>query len=89
MGGETAATIALLYGKQIEALGLEKFLANEQTLTEYVQGIPALAQRSQFATWPQFQDDFLEYCEQRWGVPESDEPVNGQAKIPPGPQPVA
>ena len=89
MGGETAATIAVLYGRQIEALGLEKFLADEQSLTEYVKGIPVLSQRAQFATWPQFQQDFLEYCQQRWGVePEDEERVNGQAKVP-GPQPVA
>ena len=89
MGGETAATIAVLYGRQIEALGLEKFLADEQSLTEYVKGIPVLSQRAQFATWPQFQQDFLDYCEQRWGTQDEDEtPINGQVKVP-GPQPVA
>lgn len=86
MGAETAATIALLYGKQLEALGLEKFLADEVTLTEYVKGIPALAQRSQLATWPTFQDEFLDYCIQRWGEPEPDEAEQAKAA---GPQPVA
>lgn len=83
-GHQTAATIDLLYGRQIEALGLEKYLAHEESLNEYIKGIPALAQRSQFATWAKFQEDFLDYTTERWGELEDEEPE----KIA-GPQPVA
>jgi hypothetical protein len=87
MGYQTAATIDFTYGDAIEALGLEKFLADEAALAEYVQGLPALAERSRDARWAKFQSDFLDYTTERWPAEGDDqEETADPAK---GPQPVA
>lgn len=74
MGYQTAATIDFSYSDQIEALGLDKFLGNEQQVKEFVAGHPLLAQRAKDARWPIFQEDFLSYTVERWGE-EEDEPT--------------
>jgi hypothetical protein len=88
MGYQTAATIDFTYGDAIEALGLEKFLADEAALVEYVQGMPALAERSRDARWAKFQSDFLDYTAERW--PADEEPgAEGAEAMEKGPQSVA
>ena len=72
MGYQAAAALHALYGDHIEALGLDKYLADEAALTEYVKGVPQLAQRSQDARWAKFQSDFLDYTEELWGEPNED-----------------
>jgi hypothetical protein len=88
MGEQTAGMIDVLYGEQIESLGLEKYLADETQLTQYIQGVPPLAQRATDARWARFQDDFLRYTEARWAPPEDEDDDDELAKVP-GPQPVA
>ena len=79
-GGETAAAICFSFGRMIEAAGIESMLADQKQVTDLVAGHPLLAQRSQHAKWPQFQEDFLGYMGDRFGA---DEPEKA------GPQPVA
>jgi hypothetical protein len=84
MGEQTAGAIDLLYGRALEHLGVTAILANETELDKYIAGVPALAQRSQFATWKTFKGDFLRYTVERW----SEEPDDDNQKAA-GPQPVA
>jgi hypothetical protein len=84
MGEQTAGAIDLLYGRALEHLGVTAILANEAELDKYIAGVPALAQRSQFATWKTFKGDFLRYTVERW----AEEPADDDEKAA-GPQPVA
>jgi hypothetical protein len=78
-GEATAAAMDFHFSGAIESIeGLTGTLANAEEVDKLVAGVPELEKRSRDARWKIFREDFLEYCQDRWGVPAK-----------PGPQPVA
>jgi hypothetical protein len=81
-GEATAAAMDFHFSNPIEAMGISDTLADPEKVKEFVAGVPELASRSKDPRWPLFEEEFLAYCADRWGVPEEEK----QSK--PGPQPV-
>ena len=78
-GEATAAAMDFHFSGTIESIeGLTGTLANAEEVDKLVAGVVELEKRSHDARWKIFREDFLEYCQNRWGVPAK-----------PGPQPVA
>lgn len=77
-GTRTAAAMDFHFSNPIEAMGLADTLADPEKVKELVAGIPELAALSQDARWRMFEDDFLQYCSDRWGVLDDDEKGNVQ-----------
>ena len=75
---------ASLSASRIESLGFEELLSNPEQIQSLIEGNPLLKQRSAHAKWPGFQEDFLNYMMDRFGV----EPADEAPKVA-GPQPVA
>lgn len=67
-GQETAAAIAFVLGKQIEATGLAASLADAENLQRLIAGTPELEQRSKDVRWAEFQQEFVGYMTDRFGV---------------------
>jgi len=80
-GDDIAAFLAVQFGEQVEAFGIERTLSNPAEMEIFIHGTPELAQRAKDARWPEFRDAFLAYTAERWGMPEGDE-SNGAIQMP-------
>ena len=85
MGYQCAAAIDMQLGEQIEAAGLDQWLADETQIENLVKNSPPLMELAKDARWKAFQEAFLTYTDERWGAPE-DETLEQDKS---GPQPVA
>ena len=83
-GGDIAAAISVEFGEHIEAMGLEKALYDQETMTGILMQQPqlaaALAQRSSHAKWAIFADEYQDYMEERWGGAEEDDGGESEAE---------
>jgi hypothetical protein len=86
-GEDVAAALAVEFGEAIESMGLEKTLSSSPDMQAFIAGVPALAQRTQDARWPEFYADFMGYTQDRWGVPD-DGKESAQSEASHGPEPV-
>ena len=75
-GSEIAATLDVIYGEQMDALGITRMLAKRSEVETFIAGIPELVQRSKDPRWPEFFDDFMANTEHMYG---EEEPAGPQA----------
>jgi len=76
-GSEIAATLDVMYGDQMETLGITRMLAKRNEVETFIQGIPELLQCSKDARWPEFFDDFMQYTEHTYGEEEPPQTSGG------------
>jgi hypothetical protein len=86
-GEETAAAVAFHFSNEIESLGIQKFISDQQEMHTFVLGHPELATLSQDARWKEFEEEFVGYMADRFDVAGPDESVKPETKS--GPQPAA
>jgi hypothetical protein len=80
-GFRTAAAIDFHFCDVIESMGIEAVFAVPEEIDKFVEGHPALAQRSKDARWAQFQTDFLDYTMDRWGDADDEEERGNETPI--------